>query len=53
MGNFFGSFSKSTKNRVKNWPEIEPPDATLKPPDANQDFDVNLLMPLYYCEQRE
>ena len=28
-------------------PEIEPPDATLKPPDANQDFDVNLLMPLY------
>ena len=34
-------------------PEIEPPDATLKPPDANQGFDVNLLMPLYYYEQRE
>ena len=26
-------------------PEIEPPDAALKPPDANQESDVNLQMP--------
>jgi hypothetical protein len=32
----------------KKLAKIEPSDATLKPPDANQEFDVNLLMPLFY-----